>query len=223
MTGIFQINSLRVEKDGVTVCSLDARIAGGEILTIMGPSGSGKSTLLSALLGTLAADFSLHGQIRLGDRTLNDVPPHQRRVGLLFQDHVLFPHLSVAENLAFAIPPEIKGRKLRMTMVEEALETAGLSGFGPRDPDKLSGGQKARIALMRALLARPCALLLDEPFTGLDAALRMQLRSYVFDLLRARQIPTILVTHDAEDAIAAGGAILTPQGKALTLPDATLP
>ena len=124
-------------------------------------------------------------------------PTARRGIGLLFQDDLLFAHLTVAENLLFAVPPG--PRDQRLAAVEQALAEAGLTGLGARDPATLSGGQRARVALMRALLARPRALLMDEPFSRLDAALRAQFRPFVFEHLRQRRIPALLVTHDVAD------------------------
>ncbi|MCL4105158.1 UNVERIFIED_CONTAM: hypothetical protein GTU68_018865 [Idotea baltica] len=165
----------------------------GETLGIVGESGSGKSTLARAIIGTLP---TASGKII-----------YQRRVGILFQDDLLFPHLSVADNLAFGLSPGLKGRKVRSDAIEAALDEIGLPGFGPRDPATLSGGQRARISLMRMLLSEPCALLLDEPFSRLDADRRAQIRSLVFDHATKRGLPVVLVTHDVEDAEAAGGPI----------------
>ncbi|MGA1274914.1 MAG: ATP-binding cassette domain-containing protein, partial [Gemmobacter sp.] len=122
---------------------------------------------------------------------------------------VLFPHLAVADNLAFGRDPGGRGRAARRAAVDEALARAGLGGMGGRDPATLSGGQRARAALMRALLARPRAILLDEPFASLDAGLRAEMRAFTFERIRAEGIPALLVTHDAEDAAAAGGPVLT--------------
>lgn len=179
----------------------------GEILTVMGPSGSGKSTLLSFVTGTLASEFQAQGRIHLDGTDITDLPTDQRRIGILFQDDLLFPHLSVADNLAFGLTADIKGRTARRAALTEALEEIGLAGFEHRDPATLSGGQKVRISLMRMLLSEPCALLLDEPFSRLDADRRAQIRTLVFDRARARNLPVILVTHDEEDARAAGGKI----------------
>lgn len=212
MTGNLTLDGLRISNAGQTIAALDLRIEPGEVVTIMGPSGSGKSTALAAILGTLAPVFTVQGRILLNGRDITILPPHLRKIGLLFQDDVLFPHLSVGGNLAFAIPPEIPNRAERRNIIETALDDAELSGFADRDPATLSGGQRARVALMRTLLARPCALLLDEPFSRLDAALRTQIRSFVLDRIRAERLPTLLVTHDREDAQAAGGRVITPLG-----------
>lgn len=175
----------------------------GHILTLMGPSGSGKSSVLAAIAGTLgsvaegAQALRAQASVQLHGEDISQRPTAQRGVGLLFQDPLLFAHLTVAENLLFAVPPGPRAQ--RWAQVQQALTEAGLQGYGERDPATLSGGQRARVALMRALLAQPKALLLDEPFSKLDAALRDQFRAFVFDHIRSRQIPAVLVTHDAAD------------------------
>ena len=143
-----------------------------------------------------------------GGLDLTALPPDQRHAGILFQDPLLFPHMTVAGNLVFAIPPSVKGRAARGELAERALEDIGLGGMGDRDPDTLSGGQKARVALARVLLAAPRMLLLDEPFSKLDTELRAQMRELVFARASARGLPMILVTHDEADAEAAGGQIV---------------
>lgn len=180
----------------------------GHVLTIMGPSGVGKSTLLAFVTGTIARDFSARGSVWLDGHDITHAVPHQRRVGILFQDDLLFPHLSVGANLAFGLA---KGGSVaeRHAKVTEALAEVDMEGFADRDPATLSGGQKARVALMRMLLSEPCALLLDEPFSRLDAALRAQVRDLVFARAKARGLPVLMVTHDAEDAAAARGDIIT--------------
>ncbi len=215
MTKSLRLANLTITRRGKPLVALDLTVQPGEVLTIMGASGSGKSTALAAILGTLGRDFTQTGRIFLGDTDITDTPTHLRRVGLLFQDDVLFPHLSVGGNLAFAIPPSLKGRAARMDLITSALDSADLTGFANRDPATLSGGQRARVALMRTLLARPCALLLDEPFSRLDTALRAQIRSFVLTRIRKEGLATILVTHDAEDAIAAAGRVISPLGAPL--------
>jgi putative thiamine transport system ATP-binding protein len=207
VTGALQLDGVAIRLGGTTLLEIEARVPAGEVLTVMGPSGSGKSTLLSFLTGTLPPGFAARGRVRLGERDLTDLPTHARGLGILFQDDLLFPHLSVAGNLAFGLPQG--QRRDRRARIADALAEVGLAGFGPRDPATLSGGQRARVTLMRTLLARPGALLLDEPFSRLDAALREQTRAMVFDTARSRGLPVILVTHDAEDAHAAGGRIVS--------------
>jgi putative thiamine transport system ATP-binding protein len=175
----------------------------------MGPSGVGKSTLLATIGGFLDPAFAASGRVLIDDADVTDLPAERRRIGILFQDDLLFPHLSVGGNLAFGLTEAVRGRAARRERIETALATAGLAGFAPRDPATLSGGQRARVALLRTLLAEPRALLLDEPFAKLDTTLRRDFRSFVFAHASERKLPTLLVTHDAEDAKAAGGPIIT--------------
>lgn len=189
------------------VDNLSADVAPGDCLTLMGPSGCGKSCLLAYLSGTLPFTFTGSGRVSIGGRALEHLPPERRRLGILFQDDLLFPHLSVGGNLAFALPARIKGRSLRRAHIDEALAQVGLADFADRDPATLSGGQRARVALLRTLLAEPLALLLDEPFSKLDAALREDFRRHVFDHARHRGLPMILVTHDPADAPPDGAMI----------------
>jgi putative thiamine transport system ATP-binding protein len=186
---------------------MQLQIAANEIVTLFGVSGSGKSTLLNWMVGDLDPAFSASGELWLGARRLDTLPIEQRRVGILFQDDLLFPHLSVGHNLAFALPHHIKGPKARRQMIESTLAEMGLAGFHDRDPATLSGGQRARVSLMRALLAEPQALLLDEPFSRLDAVLRTQFRAYVFEQITRLAIPTLLVTHDPAD-VPPGGRVI---------------
>ncbi len=187
---------------------LTLSVPAGSIATLMGPSGIGKSTLLDAIGGHLAHGFSITGRVRLDGIDLLALPAERRRVGILFQDALLFPHLSVGDNLAFGLSGGVRGRSARQEAVNRALEQAGLAGFGDRDPATLSGGQKARAALMRTLLSEPAALLLDEPFSKLDTALRAELRRFTFEHIRERNIPTLMVTHDRGDAEAADGIVI---------------
>ena len=203
-----ELRDVVITKGGVQLLAISKSIASGEVLSIMGPSGVGKSTLLAYITGTLAPDFEAVGRIVLDGHDITNAPPHARRVGILFQDDLLFPHMSVGSNLSFGL--RAGGTKAeRQQKVLNALEEVGLAGFSERDPATLSGGQKARVALMRMLLSEPCALLLDEPFSRLDAALRAQVRELVFARAKVRALPVVLVTHDEEDARAAGGDIVT--------------
>ena len=176
---------------------LSASIEPGRVLAVMGPSGSGKSSLLAWIAGTLEPPFEARGSLRLSGQELSTRPIQQRRIGLLFQDDLLFPHMSVLGNLLFALPAG--ERSTRVRAAEAALEDAGLAGFGSRLPGSLSGGQRSRVSLLRALLAAPAALLLDEPFSKLDTALREQMRQFTFAMLAARRVPALLVTHDEAD------------------------
>jgi putative thiamine transport system ATP-binding protein len=177
----------------------------GEVVTVMGPSGCGKSSLLALVCGTLNPALSGSGRVLLNGQDISDQPPENRHIGILFQDDLLFPHLSVAGNLAFGLPPSVRGRQARRARIEAALAEADMLAFYERDPETLSGGQRARVALLRTLLSEPRALLLDEPFAKLDVALRARFRSFVFDHARAQGLPTLLVTHDPQDAADAGG------------------
>jgi putative thiamine transport system ATP-binding protein len=187
---------------------LDLTVRSGEVVTLMGPSGSGKSSLLSWLTGTLAPAFRAEGRVSLNGDDLTRLPPERRRLGILFQDDLLFPHMSVAGNLGFALPAAAKDRGAR---IAAALAEAGLEGFERRDPATLSGGQRARVAALRVLLSEPRALLLDEPFAKLDVALRQQFRGFVFEHAAAAGLPVLLVTHDPADAEAAAGSVVRLQ------------
>lgn len=178
----------------------------GEIVTLMGPSGSGKSTLFSWMVGALSSDFKAQGELWLDERRCDTLPVETRGLGILFQDALLFDHFSVGQNLMLALPSRIKG-EARRERVEQALRSAGLANYSASDPATLSGGERARVSLLRALLAEPQALLLDEPFSRLDKALRTTFRTWVFDAVRARNIPAVLVTHDEED-IPPGGKVI---------------
>jgi putative thiamine transport system ATP-binding protein len=163
----------------------------------MGESGSGKSSLLSAVCGTLPEGLVFEGEISLQGRRIEQLPTEQRRVGLLFQDDLLFAHMTVRENLLFAVPAGPRAE--REAQVSAGLDSLEMRDFADADPATLSGGQRTRVALLRALLARPQALLLDEPFAKLDAALRERMRHWVFALARQQGMPVLLVTHDAAD------------------------
>lgn len=208
------LDHLTVSHDDKVLVQLTAHVTPGRVLTIMGPSGSGKSTLLAALIGALPPGFTARGRLLLNGQDITALPTAARRIGLLFQDDVLFPHLSVAQNLGFGLRPG-GSRAERQARIASALARMGMAGFGSRDPATLSGGQRARVALLRTLLAEPQALLLDEPFSRLDQTLRAQIRALVFH--EARTLPVILVTHDPDDARAASGPVLDPQGNPLTL------
>lgn len=207
MPNELHLKNVVISKDGNDLLNVSASIGAGEVLTLMGPSGSGKSSLLAYIGGFLSADLSAKGVVELNGRDVTQIPPHERKIGILFQDSLLFPHMSVGQNLKFAIPRAYKGGE-RHTMMQRGLSSVDLDGFEDRDPATLSGGQKARVALVRTLLAQPLALLLDEPFSKLDTDLRQQVRALVFQHAKDNGLPTILVTHDPDDAAAAGGRII---------------
>lgn len=178
--------------------SLTLSVEQGQVLTIMGPSGCGKSTLLGVIAGHMPPDCLYQGEISLNNRLLNDLAPDKRRIGLLFQDDLLFPHLNVWQNLAFGLPSSVKKTE-RKTRAYETLAALGLAALASHCPSQISGGQRARISLMRCLLAEPDAILLDEPFSKLDKDLRIQFRDLVFKEIRQLNIPALMVTHDQDD------------------------
>ena len=194
------LNDLTIRKtDGESLFSaLNVTLESGQILALMGPSGCGKSTLLDAIAGHLNDEFSYSGTVILNDIQLDELPSHQREVGILFQDDLLFPHLKVWENLAFSLPNSVKGSD-RQQQAMEALKDIELTRLAESFPDQISGGQRARISLTRMLLAKPKLALLDEPFSKLDQELRAQFRDWVFEQLTKANIPTLMVTHDQAD------------------------
>jgi putative thiamine transport system ATP-binding protein len=190
---------------------LSAQVAPGEVLSVTGPSGSGKSSLLAWACGVLPAQFEVTGDLLLDGVSLLSLPTERRRLGILFQDALLFPHLSVGANVAFGLRAGVGGRAARRRMVDAALDSVGLGGYHDRDPATLSGGERVRVALLRVLLAEPRAVLLDEPFSRLDAPRRDSIRQLVFERCRERALPVLMVTHDAADVAAAGGRELALQ------------
>ncbi|BED90974.1 ABC transporter ATP-binding protein [Pseudoalteromonas sp. MM1] len=207
MQSSLEVKNCQLYRQNQQLLSLNELVKGGEILTIMGPSGSGKSSLLNWLTGTLPTGFRANGEVWLNGENINNLPAHLRHIGVLYQDALLFSHLSVSGNIAFAMP---KGnKKQRLEKIERALEQVGLKGMANRHPDNLSGGQQARVALLRMLLSEPKAILLDEPFSKLDTQLRVDTRELVFSQIREHKLPAIMVTHDHSDAEAANGKLLT--------------
>lgn len=190
------------------VHGINFTVSPGEVLTLMGPSGAGKSTFLSWMIGALPAEFTVTGELWLNQQRRDTQPTERRNIGILFQDALLFDHLNVGQNLAMALPAAIKGREQRQHHVERALENAQLADYSRRDPATLSGGERARISVLRALLAKPEALLLDEPFSRLDQTLREQFRQFVWQQVERLAIPVVLVTHDVLD-IPTSGQVIT--------------
>jgi putative spermidine/putrescine transport system ATP-binding protein len=179
--------------DGVSLA-----IARGERVALLGPSGCGKTTTLNLVAGFLTPD---RGEIRIAGRDVARVPAHRRNTGMVFQSYALFPHLTVAENVAFGLRMRRVDRPDRARRVSEALALVRLEGLGDRYPRQLSGGQQQRVALARALVIHPEILLLDEPLSNLDAKLRQEMRVELVGILRAVGITTIFVTHDQEEAL----------------------
>ncbi len=185
-------------KGRVLLQAFTLTVEAGEVVTLMGHSGSGKTSLLSYIGGGLSTAFEASGHVMLNGVSMQNLAAEARGIARLFQDDLLFPHMTVGENLLFAVPrmPQTE----RLAMMRTALQRAELEGFENRAPHTLSGGQRQRVALMRALLAKPKAILLDEPFSKLDQSLRQQMRAYVYTHITARNIPALLVTHDRDDA-----------------------
>lgn len=178
------------------VNNISLRVEPGEIFGLLGPSGCGKTTTLRMIAGFTSPDS---GVVRLRDRNITELPPEKRRIGLVFQDYALFPHLSALRNVMFGLP-HLAGKQ-RRARAFELLETVGLHGQAKQMPDQLSGGQQQRVAIARALAADPVLLLMDEPFSNLDAALRDATRREVRTILKRANMNAILVTHDQEEAL----------------------
>lgn len=206
---MLSLENIVIYRDERPLLQLSAEVAGGEVLTVMGPSGAGKSTLLQAIAGQLKAPFSIAGQIKINGVVINNIDAHLRKVGIMFQDALLFEHMTVGENIAFAMPADRhKNKQVKRDAINELLAAVDLDGIADRAVNTLSGGQQARVSLIRTLASQPEAVLLDEPFSQLDVALRGQIRSWTFSQLKARTIPAVVVTHDKDDALAAGGDII---------------
>jgi len=185
-----------------------------ELLTLVGPSGCGKSTLLRLIAGL---ERPSSGTITLGGLDVTDVAPERRRIGLVFQEHALFPHLTVGRNVAFGL--RRLDRRRRAERIEEMLELVRLTGATRRYPHELSGGEQQRVALARALAPDPAAVLLDEPFANLDASLRDELRADVVAALRNRGATALLVTHDRDEALALGDRVAVMRDGAIVQVD----
>ena len=188
-------------------------VSRGEIVTLVGPSGSGKSTLLRVICGL---EVPHTGRVIIDDRDMTKVPPHQRPVGMVFQDNQLFPHMTVSENIGYALRITRTDRATREHVVDEMLQLVGLNGFGNRRVDRLSGGEAKRVAVARSLAASPAILLLDEPLTGLDAALHDRMLADLAALVAHRGTTVVHVTHDVEEAAAFGSRIVDIRDIAVT-------
>jgi iron(III) transport system ATP-binding protein len=184
----------------------------GEFFALLGPSGSGKSTLLRLLAGFLEPQS---GTIRVGGVDVTRVPPWQRDIGMVFQNYALWPHMTVAQNVAFGLEERRLPRELVRKKVAEALALVGLEDFGDRRPGQLSGGQQQRVALARTIAVEPKVLLLDEPLSNLDAKLRVRMRAELLELQRKLGITTVFVTHDQEEALSISDRVAVLEGGAI--------
>ncbi|QUM80073.1 ATP-binding cassette domain-containing protein [Moritella sp. 5] len=187
-------------------------VAQGEVLTLMGPSGCGKSSLLNVIAGHTSADFSYQGECYYQQQLLNNLPAEKRNIGMLFQDDLLFPHLNIWENLAIALPNKVKKAQRKLKALE-TLTQLNLLTLADKTPMQISGGQRARISMMRMLLTEPAVVLLDEPFSKLDKSLRSEFRNWVFTQTIDRQLPVLMVTHDADDVPSGSKCLHWPWNK----------
>jgi len=192
----------RVQKsyDGETLVVKDLNLAlpKGEFLTMLGPSGSGKTTCLMMLAGF---ETATHGEIRIDGVSINNIPPHKRGIGMVFQNYALFPHMSIAENLAFPLEVRGLGKSDREAKIKRALDMVEMGAFGGRRPAQLSGGQQQRVALARALVFEPELVLMDEPLGALDKQLREKMQFEITALAHSLGITTVYVTHDQTEAL----------------------
>ncbi|MGV6802700.1 MAG: ABC transporter ATP-binding protein [Ruegeria sp.] len=192
----------RVQKsydgENLVVKDLNLAMPKGEFLTMLGPSGSGKTTCLMMLAGF---ETATHGEILLDGRPINNIPPHKRGIGMVFQNYALFPHMTVAENLSFPLEVRKIGKSEREEKVQRALDMVQMGAFGSRRPAQLSGGQQQRIALARALVFEPELVLMDEPLGALDKQLREHMQFEITRLAHELGITTVYVTHDQTEAL----------------------
>jgi putative thiamine transport system ATP-binding protein len=184
----------------VFIKDLNLKIKNGEILCIFGASGVGKSSLINVIAGVYEDDLKFQGKIILNGKNLNQVPIEKRKIGLLLQDGTLFPHLTVKQNIFFGMSKKLT-YKQKSALITNNLKKSNMVGFEDRYPHTLSGGQKARIACLRAILSEPDALLLDEPFSSLDPDQRNSFREFVVNNIKENKIACLLVTHDENDKI----------------------
>ena len=187
-------------KDKPFIENLNIKVNNGKILTIFGLSGIGKSSLINIIAGVSENNLLFTGEIILNNKKITNILPEKRKIGLLLQDGVLFPHLNVEQNLIFGIKKNLTNKE-KYLLINEHLINANMEGFENRYPNTLSGGQKARIACLRAILSEPAALLLDEPFLSIDPEQRNSFRLFVVNQIREKKIPCILVTHDESDKL----------------------
>lgn len=184
--------------DALAVDQVTLEVRAGELVALLGPSGCGKSTLLRIVAGFINQTA---GRVIIGDRVVDSLPPNRREVGIVFQSYALFPHMTVAENIAYGLEARGESKATCRERVQEMLTTVRMEGFGERKPRQLSGGQQQRVALARALAVRPSILLLDEPFAALDKNLRLDMQIEIKRLQRQFGLTAIMVTHDQDEAM----------------------
>ncbi len=203
--------------DGIThrygamlaVDNVTLEIKGGELVALLGPSGCGKTTLLRVIAGFIQQD---NGKVVIGDRPIDTLPPNRREIGIVFQNYALFPHMSVAQNIAYGLAARGESREVQDERVREMLGIVQMAAFAERKPSQLSGGQQQRVALARALAMRPRILLLDEPFAALDKNLRLDMQIEIKRLQRQFGLTAIMVTHDQDEAMAIADRIAVMRG-----------
>ncbi len=188
----------------VVIDDITLVVGKGELFFLLGPSGCGKTTLLRLIAGFAQPE---RGSITFDNRQMNDVPPHKRNTGMVFQNYALWPHMTVAQNVAYGLELRHIGKRERQDKVRRALELVRLAGFEERSPGELSGGEQQRVALARALVPEPDVILLDEPLSNLDAKLRLEMREEIKRIHAQTHITTIYVTHDQKEALSMGERI----------------
>jgi iron(III) transport system ATP-binding protein len=195
--------------DSTALSSVSLSIEPGELMLLLGPSGCGKSTLLRSIAGFVTPDA---GRVLFDGEDVTTLPPHQRQIGMVFQSFALYPHLSVGENVAFGLREQRRPKPEIQERIERALSDVRMGGFAQRRVDQLSGGEQQRVALARALVTRPRCLLLDEPLSNLDAALRHSMREEIRRVCKEHGLTTLYVTHDQKEALAIADRIAVMRG-----------
>ena len=200
MSTVITINSVTKKYGDKTIIpDLSLRIEAGEFFTLLGPSGCGKTTLLRMIAGFNTVEA---GEIYFNEQKINDVPPHRRNIGMVFQNYAIFPHMNVRKNIEYGLRQRRLPKKEYRRRADEIMEIVRIAEHADRTPDKMSGGQQQRIALARAIVIHPTVLLMDEPLSNLDAKLRVDMRSAIRDIQKKVNITTVYVTHDQEEALA---------------------
>ncbi|MBJ3775262.1 ATP-binding cassette domain-containing protein [Acuticoccus mangrovi] len=206
---MLRFDEFAVALGGRTLVRLDGTVAAGKVLAVMGPSGAGKSSLLKAVAGLIGPPFVVSGRVLVGEEDITRLPVEARGVGLMFQDALLFPHMSVVGNVMFAVPRRVaRSRGARREVAMGHLGRVAMAHLAEADPATLSGGERSRVALARTLAGAPRVLLLDEPFAALDQALKARTRDIVFRLAAEDGLPVVMVSHDPADAEAARAQVV---------------